>query len=432
MKLRHVAVLSVSAAFLSACVWIMGGDAWAARREGRSEFTWNAAFGPLEDLKKKYPKLETNETAKRLEELAKALGFDLAPTVRTAGAAPRPRTPAEERRAQATGDFLSAQIERSEAPIEEPPEELTRFLEEKRVGLDGIESLLIAGPPPTWSFDVSLPERDAPVPNGLGLLRIQRILLARALSAARGGRGEAAARSLEASWNLNESLRGRPETVSLIIAVAVARLEVGVLRKVSVDERLWKERLTTLNPRQPLLDARVLESRLNSSRNWWRDFFRNAAHSPWYMRARDLFASPMERAVNVEYSNLMREELLRLRGSPLSDQLPEPPAPARGSAAQLIASISMPSIRNFFLRADRLVVDAELTSKVLEAKRVRRENGMRWSSAIPGIETSRFPGASWRYEATPDGRMSIAFSRELASPYGQNGMKPLPLRFSSN
>lgn len=355
-------------AFLAACVWIMGGDAWAARREGRSEFAWNAAFGPLEDLKKKYPKLETNETAKRLEELAKALGFDLAPAVRTAGAAPRPRTPAEERRAQATGDFLSAQIGQSESSIEEPPEELTRFIEEKRVALDGIESLLVAGPPPMWSFDISLPERDAPSPNVLGLYQIQKILLARALSAARGGRGEAAARSIEASWNLNESLRGRPETVSLLIAVAVARLEVGVLRKVSVDERLFRQRLATLDPRRPLLDALVLDARRNSSRNWWRDFFRNAAHSPWYMRARDLFASPMERVWLVEYSNLMRSELLRLRGSPLSDSLAEPPAPERGSAAQIMASISIPNIRDAFARADRLVVDAELTSKILEAR----------------------------------------------------------------
>jgi hypothetical protein len=410
----------------------MGGDAWAARREGRSEFAWTAAFGRLEDLKRKYPKIETNETAKRLEELAKALGFDLAPVVRTAGAAPRPRPPAEERTAQTTSDYISAQICRSEASIDAPPEELTRFLEEKRGTLEGIESLVIAGPPPMWSFDISRPERDAPVPNGLGQLRLQRILLARALSAALGGRGDAAARSLEASWNLNESLRTRPETLSLLFAMAIARLQVGILREVSVDERLWRQRLTTLDPRRSLLDAHVLDARLNSSRNWWRDFFRNDGHSPWYKRARDLLASPMERVVMVEYSNLMRDELSRLRGSALSDPLPEPPTPARGSAAQIIASIWMPYIRNSFARVDRLVVDVELTSKILEAKQLRKENGMRWPAAIPGIETSRFPGASWRYEATPDGRMSIAFSRELASPYAQTGMKPLPLRFSSN
>ncbi len=431
MRPRYVAVLSGSAAFLAACVWIMGGDAWAARREGRSEFAWNAAFGRLEELTKKYPKVETNETAKRLEVLAKAPGFDfdLAPAVRTAGSPPRRRPPVEERMAQVTGDFLSAQIGQPEASIEEPPEELTRFIEEKRDGLDGIESLLIAGPSPTWSFDISRP---GPMPNGLGLFQIQRILLARALSASRGGRGEAAARSLEASWNLNESLRGRPEVLSLLMAVAVARLEVGVLRKVSVDERLWRQRLATLDPRGPLLDALVLEARRNSTRKWWRDFFQNAAHSPWYKRTRDLFASPMERVMLVEYSNVMRGELSVLKNTPLSDHFPEAGAPEVRDAAHIIAAISMPNIRNSLLRADRLSLDSELTSKVLEAKQLRKENGMRWPAAIPGIEASRFPGASWRYEATPDGRMSIAFSRELASPYGQNGLKPLPLRFSSN
>jgi hypothetical protein len=95
-------------------------------------------------------------------------------------------------------------------------------------------------------------------------------------------------------------------------------------------------------------------------------------------------------------------------------------------------AMSMPNTRSSFLRADRLVVDAELTSKVLEAKGLR-QNGGRWPAAIPGIETSRYPGAAWRYEASPDGgRRSIAFSRVLDSPYWKGGLKPLPLTFSSN
>jgi hypothetical protein len=433
MKLRRVVVLSLAAVFLATGLWLVGGNMWAARREEQCDLAWTAAFGSLDDLKKKYPKRETNEAAKQVEELSKVLGFDLAPSVRTVGTMPRPLAPAEAKRGQALLDYISTQISKPEASIDAPPEELTRFLEEKRGTLEGIESLVIAGPPPMWSFEISRPERDAPVPNGLGQLRLQRILLARALSAALGGRGDAASRPLEASWNLNESLRTRPETLSLLFAMAIARLQVGVLREVSVDERLWRQRLTTLDPRRPLLDALVLDARLNSSRNWWRDFFRNDGHSPWYKRARDLLASPMERVVMVEYSNLMRDELSRLRGSALSDPLPEPPTPARGSAAQIIASIWMPYIRSSFARADRLVVDAELTSKILEAKQLRKENGMRWPTAIPAIETSRFPGASWRYEVSPKGgRMSIAFSRELASPYGQSGMKALPLRFSSN
>ena len=55
----------------------------------------------------------------------------------------------------------------------------------------------------------------------------------------------------------------------------------------------------------------------------------------------------------------------------------------------------------------------------------------RWPAAIPGIEVSRYPEASWRYDVSPEGHMSLAFSRELASPYGAN-VKSLPLAFRSN
>ncbi len=95
----------------------------------------------------------------------------------------------------------------------------------------------------------------------------------------------------------------------------------------------------------------------------------------------------------------------------------------------LSLALAIPNIRNAFRRADRLVVDAELTSKILEAKALRRKNGGRWPKAIPGIEVSKFPGAFWRYEVSPEGRMSIAFSRELQSA---TLPKILPLRFESD
>ncbi len=434
MKLRRVVVLSLAAVFLATGLWLVGGNMWAARREEQCDLAWTAAFGSLDDLKKKYPKRETNEAAKQVEELSKVLGFDLAPSVRTVGTMPRPLAPAEAKRGQALLDYISTQISKPEASIDAPPEEVTRFLEEKRVNLDGIESILIVGPPAQWSFDISRPEGDGPMPNGLGHIRLQRILMARALAAARGGHNEAAARSLEASWNLNEPLRGRPEMMPSIMGIAIARLEVGVLRKVDfVGEDAWGKRLANLDGRAVLLDTLVLESRPRSARNSLSRASTSGDLPSWYQRSQDFLTRPTYRLVMVDYSYLMRDECAQLRAGPLSDHAFVPPAPDVRDVAHILLAVSMPNIKNSFVRADRLVIDAELTSKVLEAKRLRKENGGHWPAAIPGIETSRFPGASWRYEVSPEGgRMSIAFSRELASPYGQSGMKALPLRFSSN
>ena len=273
------------------------------------------------------------------------------------------------------------------------------------------------GSPSTQSIRFSWRDR---LPNGLGQIRVQRILTARALAAAHAGRDEAAARALEASWSLNESLRGRPEIIPALLSIAIARFQVGILRKVNVEEDFWGKRLETPDGRTVFLDADViLGVRPKFARTWWRYVLEEYGEASWFRRAWQVLEAPAYRVANVEYSDLMRDELSHLRDAPLSDHSPEPPAPNLYT-------------RNSFLRADRLVVDAELTSKILEAKHLRREKAGRWPAAIPGIETSRYPGASWRYEVSPDGgRMSIAFSRELVSPYPAD-VKPLPLRFSSN
>lgn len=434
MKLRRVAVFSLAAVFLVTGMWISGGDALAARRETRCEKEWTATFGSLKDLQKKYPKRERNETAKKLEELTRGSVFDLTPALRTLADTVRlPVPPAEEKKTQAIFDYVLAEITKERAGLDAPPPDVAQFSEETRTRLDDIESTLTASPAPVWPLELSLEESESARLNFIGHMRLQRILMARALAAAQAGRDDVAARSLEASWNLNESLRSRPETTSLIIAMAVARLEAGVLRKMNVEDRLWSPRVAGMDFRPALLEALVLDSRVSRSKMGWRSAWTSGKGSPWYQRARDFIAGPMNRVAMVEYSTLMREELVHLRGAPLLDQFPLASTPRVLDPAHIISAISMPNIQNSFLRAARLFVDAELTGKIIEAMRLRRENGMRWPASIPGIGTSRFPGASWRYEVSPDGRrMSIAFSRELTSPYGQGGLKPLPLRFASN
>ncbi len=425
------AVLAAVAAL--AGVWIVGGNAYAAKRERETDRAWTATFGSLDDLKKKYPTRATNETAMKLEELTRGTVFDLTPVV---GSVERGRHPGSGwNRSQGAVDFLLAQIAKPEAAIDPPGEEAIRFLEEKRAVVDAIETLLTAGPPPEWALDVSIPAEERRMPNVLGQIRIQRILLARVLAAAQGGRTDASARSLEASWNLNESLRMRPETIPALLGIAIARLEVGVLRKVNVEEDLWRRRLATLDPRLSLLDYFAVENPAKSYR--W-SLLKKDGDRSGFQPAWDFLGRPWHRMEMADYSDLVRVELVSLRSASLSDRAPEPTNPTPESAnlkgwglAHTLASIAIPNIRNSFARADRLVVDAELTSKVLEARHLRKESGERWPAAIPGIETSRFPGASWRYEVAPDGaRMSIAFSRSLASPEGWK--RSLPLRFSSN
>jgi hypothetical protein len=305
------------------------------------------------------------------------------------------------------------------------------FRSEKHADLDAIESLLVTGQSPEWAFDVSVPESDRRMPDGVGQIRFQRVLMAHVLAAAHAGHHDEAARTVEASWNLNESLRGRPEMNPSILGIAIARLEVGVLRKLDVEEGVWRKRLAALDGRARLLDSLVLNYRPESLRTSWGAAFESESDGSWHQRATNLLGRSMQRLAMADYSELMCAELAPLRSAPLSDHVPAPPTPEGENPAQILAAMSIPNIQNLFARADRLVVDAELTSKILEAKQLRKANRGRWPAAIPGMESSKFPGASWRYEASPEGRMMLSFSRDLASPFPTSRLE-LPLRFSSN
>src|ERR1019366_10483432 len=135
MKLRRIVVFSFAALLLATGLWVVGGNMWAARKEEQYERAWIATFGSLEDLKKKYPKRDTNETAKKLEQLTSGTVFDLTPVV-GAVEPEQMRRWTEWNRSQATVDFLLDQIAKPEASIDPPSEEAIRFLDEKRVALD--------------------------------------------------------------------------------------------------------------------------------------------------------------------------------------------------------------------------------------------------------------------------------------------------------
>jgi hypothetical protein len=79
-------------------------------------------------------------------------------------------------------------------------------------------------------------------------------------------------------------------------------------------------------------------------------------------------------------------------------------------------------------RVDRLVLDAELTDRIIHAKVLRAELG-HWPTAIPGLETSQMPGGRWVYAVRGDGGMTISFSRELEWDDEQEMI--LPSRYES-
>ena len=79
------------------------------------------------------------------------------------------------------------------------------------------------------------------------------------------------------------------------------------------------------------------------------------------------------------------------------------------------AAPPVPNLASAWKRADRLLLEAELTSKVFDVRAAREASGA-WAAAIPGIEASKGTNVTWVYAVTPDGRASLVTNRTLTWP----------------
>jgi hypothetical protein len=351
-------------------------------------------------LQARYPPGPTNSVALDLEGLSAELGIDLAPPL------PSRRHPSRVTRQRiqrvAAGAFATCQVESAGETIDEPPDLLRQFLAANAQTLERIVERLSSGEPPRWELDVRRGGR-APEPNRMGQLALQRLLAAKALVDAREGRFEEASRVLEASWSLNQSLMGRPELASYIVAVGVARLQAGAWRKIVYAPETWLDRLRFEGLRAALIAA-------------FRDasvFFlvgeKRSAHRPPEIAA---FLNEMKRV-----------------GAALERQ--DPCGFSRQEARRvwkpLRADITAPNLISTSRRLFRLLIEAELTVKLMEVRNARRDG--RWPEKLPDTESHVCPGSAWSYRVAGDGSMTVSFGGRLAEWPDEPGLK-MPLAFT--
>jgi hypothetical protein len=384
----------------------------AALREPAAEQEWRREFGDPAKTLSAFPRREDSESATRLIELAHPLGIEMARP--KDGQTPPRESNTARALTQAIRDYGSAELGRPGGSVSPPPEAVRIFLQARDRDIDAIVNSLSSAETPVWKSDVSL-GAEAPIPNLLGQMRLQRLLVAQALSRARVGQEDEAERVLRASWSLNASLRDRPDVMSQLIAIAIARMQVGLARRISVDPASWLARFAEHDYRPSVL--RALEAQALGG-----------------LRQLPIRSSRQDRASRVDFLDLWRTFLVNLRDSPVEDGPIENLDRTylkdhdRKSEAAIVATIVMPNLANAVRRADRLIIDTELTEQILHA-RLLKARLRNWPTGLSKFSASRMTGARWIYSVGTDGRLTVSFSRE-PSWEGQGGLI-LPLCYES-
>lgn len=380
-----------------------------------------------------FPKTEASAAALEIERLAAALGIEMDPYDRTEAApdemksgrsvTPTPFTvkrrlgqpgpsPDLERSLLSAGvsEFLNRELGISEDRIGAPPPQLVRYLNDNESGIAAIESLLLRDSEIRWEMDVTN-YPNGPFPNLTGLMRLQRLLAARALVKARGGETDAALRTLDAGWRLNESLSSRPELISQLIVVAAAKIHVGVLRKLDSPAYGWADRLRSRRFYSAFLTA-----------------FRNEA-----------WADPGVQDLTGKagtYGRILQDVAEELYDRDMCSWTPEKLREAWNRAVRdqsrdevPFAGIAMPNLIESFDRWRRFFVDAELTALVLDARAERAASRRGdWPARLNGMGSGVCPREIWTYRPSEDGTATFAFEGKIGET---SAPLKLPLRFTA-
>jgi len=355
------------------------------------------------------------------------LGIDLVPSIdqfRPPDSRPAEPRPSVERRpgpsteeadafrpvASAVLDFVERELKSPTEKIGKPPEVLERFLSERDGPIAAIESVLLRGAEIQWEMDVTRGSQ-ALLPNGQGLIRLQRLLVARALVEARRGEPEQAVQTLAASWSLVEVLSRRPESLAYVLVVSDAKLIAGAIRKVDSPAYGWAERLRSLS----LLSG----------------FYAAFQNQAWYSPAQGDDLTGKAGA----YGRFLREMIEEVRRMDLCDWTPERLDEARTRSWRELQTEgnfvpAAPNQLESFQRWRRYVVEAELTALILDARAERaaaRDHS--WPEKLSTLGAGVCGGAGWSYRRSANGTATFAFEGRLAER--ESRALQLPMTFTA-
>jgi hypothetical protein len=340
---------------------------------------------PAENPDKRLALSKKNAAAEELESLVLSLGLD---AHRKDPSAQHPsREDLEAYQRAGFGPWLDAQLRAADDSIASVPPSIQSFLEKRQPTLWRVVGLLERDVP-EWDWD---PPRDLSGAT-LEATVLARILTAAALVEERAGHHAQAGDLLEASWSLFRSFSGHNDQVSQLIAVALGRYQAGALRKMSEPPIQWLDRMSGDEPRRGMfdaMDASLLPGRRTDGESL--DEIRKAQARAWSAvtdRLREL--SPCEVA------KLSSEEIWK----PAQDELDRWQEAKGDTGPKSIFAIALPNLRAAIQRAGRLLVDRELTARVLEIQQEKAASrDGQWPVKFSDLDSRVCPGSSYEYEA---------------------------------
>jgi hypothetical protein len=323
--------------------------------------------------------------------------------------------------------------------VEIPPESLRRYLASQSANLAAIRTHVLNSEMPRWSLDVNQWNFSYPLPSFLGMVNLQKIFALDMLEKNRLGETKEALDTLEVAWKLNQSAREYPSIIGSLVSIIVDNYIVGVIRKIKQVPTAWQGRITHLvkqdYPQSFLTSLEgdfLTTARSLSTYPLWK--WTNNAQPPPFAKVLDALQRPYRRFSAVDYWRKGTRGLHELPKQDFCDFDSETFKHNHQLSAawwNILGQDSISSLWNQWPKLWRKSIEWELTQKVLQVKEIAAKQGS-WPQQVPGIEVSVCGDRKWIYQVSPDGTMSLTYSKQPSWwPKQKQGTLILPVTYSA-
>jgi hypothetical protein len=383
MRRSVIAVLFVLSG--TALFWLAGSTVVSSMEANALDEEWPAGLGAASTVPARYPPTVENDAARVLRT------FVIPETLR-----------------KELGDYVKQEIERPSIDVAPLPAATGAFLAVHATELDALEQALTTQPI-VWESDFSK-GTSAPLPDMRHVLEVQRLLLARALSR---HSDPAAWNELHAAWTVGRTLLRRPELISVLVGLAMARNTNAIARTLPPPVPPWREEMLTTDFSRALIAGLQAESwsttRAIRNHTFVDEDVKHDDAAP-VKRVLDFVLTPYRRQAAAE---LLRAEraaaasLHAIRSCVVPDSAFAREMLARTSRTNVFfARALFPSLGNSWRRVGRFRLELEATTKLLQ-----RDFTMH----------SGCPDGQWTYDG-----LELRFSKEFSS--GEK-VTEMPLHF---
>ena len=387
-----------------------------------------------------YPSTQTNDSARTLERLAVGLGFrDL---VRDNEDAPKP-SPADKNAEVLeaiytdAAAYLGAQVIKSQGPLDPLPVIVEAYLTDNLDALNRVEFHLRTEPHPQWAFDAAaFTDFDQPTPTFWHLSKLHDLLLLKAVYHSQQSQPDQQLSTLDAAQSLMAQHSQSPGLISHLTMFITVRSASAITRHLDDVPVAFSRKL---------LSDDSLEQGLKSLR------FDNWALYLALMDSADsddfVYDSTVGLSTVLPFSRL-HFVLSTTNTTQLLDSTYRQIATTDSSYCDndwqaientlfervpwwnMTGKVTVPGYVSQLEKTGNLALSAELTHYIVNAKALAAEQGQ-WPDTLPDLTSQICPNDRWVYEVSPDGQMSLSFSRELSSASIISDLATSPLTYAS-